>query len=210
MSDVALRSRESLATPPGRFLTSVNGPWHKPAMWVFMAIVLSHWAEHLVQALQIWILGWPREQALGVLGMFFPWLISSEWLHYLYALAMLIGLIVLRPAFVGRARLWWNVALAIQVWHHAEHLLLLGQVLLHTNLLGAAVPTSVLQLLFPRVELHLVYNGLVTLPMLVATMYHLFPPSATERNLAVCGCTRSVSIPGGTRRSSGATARRAA
>ncbi len=192
MSSMTLRYVAARAKPPVRLLSTLNGSWHKSAMWIFTVVVLSHWAEHIVQALQIWVLGWPRAQALGLLGMVFPSLIASEWFHYLYALVMLVGLIALRPAFVGQARLWWNVALAIQVWHHAEHLLLLGQVLLQTNLFGAAVPTSVLQLLFPRVELHLVYNGLVTLPMLVAAMYHLFPPSAADSRLAVCSCARTT------------------
>ena len=82
----------------------------------------------------------------------FPWLVKQEWLHYGYALVMLIGLIILRPGFVGRARTWWTIALAIQVWHHFEHLLLLIQAQTHTYLLGRKEPTSLLQLFFPRVE----------------------------------------------------------
>jgi hypothetical protein len=46
-----------------------------------MVIVLAHWGEHLLQALQIYVLGWPVPEARGIAGYFFPVLISSELLH---------------------------------------------------------------------------------------------------------------------------------
>ena len=55
-------------------------------------IVLAHWSEHLLQAYQIYGLGWPVPEARGLLGYFYPWLIKSEVLHYGYALVMLAGL----------------------------------------------------------------------------------------------------------------------
>jgi hypothetical protein len=154
-----------------------------------MAIVLLHWTEHLLQAHQVYVQGMPRPQALGGLGMVFPWLVSSEGLHYTYALVMLAGLILLRPGFTGRARARWNLALGIQVWHHFEHFLLLSQVVLHANILGRAAPTSILQLFFPRMELHLFYNALVFIPMVVAVYYHLNPP-ASDRDKPACSCAR--------------------
>ena len=50
-----------------------------------MVIVLAHWAEHLVQAYQIYVMGWPRPKANGLVGLCYPWLIKSETLHYGYA-----------------------------------------------------------------------------------------------------------------------------
>src|SRR5258708_30592319 len=142
-------------------MVDLNGKWHETGLRVFLLIVLAHWAEHIFQIVQIFVLNWPRPQALGALGLVFPWLVQSEWLHYIYAFLMLIGLIILRPGFQGRARFWWNIALVIQVWHHFEHLLLLGQALTHTYLFGGTVPMSVLQVFFPRVELHMFYNTIV-------------------------------------------------
>ena len=49
-----------------------------------MFIALAHWAEHLSQAYQIYVLGWPRPQAGGFLGLFFPWLVNIELMHYGY------------------------------------------------------------------------------------------------------------------------------
>ena len=60
------------------FAERVNGSQHELALRLFMAIVLAHWAEHLLQAFQIYVLGWPVPAARGLLGYFYPWLIKSE------------------------------------------------------------------------------------------------------------------------------------
>ncbi|MDU0289344.1 hypothetical protein [Saccharothrix longispora] len=169
---------------PGGLL---NTRYHKPAVMVYLVVVLGHWAEHLAQAYQIYVLGWPRPEAGGVLGLAFPVLVSSEWLHYGYAIVMLVAFVILRHGFVGRSRTWWNAAMWIQVWHHFEHLLLLVQALTAAHLMGAKVPTSIAQLVFPRVELHLFYNAVVFLPMVVAMVLHMRPRPA-ERALMQCAC----------------------
>jgi len=174
-------------------LSALNGRHHRFALNTFMFVVLMHWLEHLVQAYQIWVLDKPRPQARGVLGQVFPWLVSSEWLHYGYALVMLIGLFLLRPGFVGRARAWWTVALVIQFWHHIEHLLLLVQAQTHTFYFGGTVPTSVAQVFFPRVELHLFYNSIVFIPMVVAVYLHL-RPNETELAASACSCIRMSDV----------------
>ena len=171
----------------------LNTRYHKLAMYTFLAIVLAHWAEHLAQAFQVWALHWPRPEARGVLGLWFPWLVTSEWLHYAYAIVMLVGLILLRPAITGRARLWWDIALWIQVWHHFEHALLLGQALLGANLAGMAAPTSLIQLVVPRVELHLFYNAAVFAPMVVGMLYHVWPPAGNTH--AACTCRAGERAP---------------
>jgi hypothetical protein len=158
-----------------------------------MVIVLAHWAEHVAQAYQIWVLHWPRPKARGFLGEWFPWLISSEWLHYGYALVMLIFLFLLRPGFHGRARIWWTVALVIQFWHHIEHLLLLIQAQTHHNFWGKSVPTSVLQLWYPRVELHLFYNSIVFIPMMIGVYFHL-RPNAKELAQMDCSCVKTQKV----------------
>jgi hypothetical protein len=173
--------------PFRRARAAVNGKYHLAALGLFTFIVVAHWAEHIAQAIQIWALDTPRPQARGVLGDWFPWLVKSEWLHYGYAVVMLFFLWLLRPAFVGRARRFWDLAFYIQIWHHFEHLLLLVQVLVGANLAGEKVPTSILQLIFPRVELHLFYNTIVTIPMIVAVVLHL-RPSKQELRQMHCSC----------------------
>jgi hypothetical protein len=173
----------------------LHGRYHRVALSLFMLIVIAHWAEHLAQAFQIWVLGWPVPRSRGALGLAFPWLVTSEWLHYGYALVMLAGLWLLRGGFVGRAKTWWTVALVIQFWHHIEHLLLLIQAQTGTFYFGGAVPTSVLQTVLPRVELHLFYNTVVFVPMVIAVIYHL-RPSREEAAAMTCSCaSRAAVIP---------------
>jgi hypothetical protein len=163
----------------------LNSKWHERTLQIFMAIVLAHWGEHFFQAYQIYVMGWPRPKANGMLGLFYPWLIKSEVLHYFYALVMLIGIWVLREGFTGTGRKWWTVALVIQFWHHIEHFLLIYQATTHHNFWGKPVPCSVLQLIFPRVELHLFYNSVVFIPMVIGMYYHMFPPVG-EEGATVC------------------------
>jgi hypothetical protein len=170
-----------------RLLEPLNTRWHERALQVFTVVVLAHWAEHLAQAIQIYALGWPVPEARGVLGLWYPWLVKSEVLHYGYALVMLIGIWSLRPGFAGKARTWWTVALVIQFWHHIEHALLQWQALSGHNLFGSPVPTSIAQLWIPRVELHLIYNSLVFIPMVIGMYFHMFPPSGDAVHMR-CSC----------------------
>jgi hypothetical protein len=184
MTSAPTQTRAKRWTGPDGLL---NTRYHKPALLVFAFVVIAHWVEHLSQAYQIYVLGWPAPKAGGALGLAFPVLVKSEWLHYGFAIFMLVAFVLLRHGFVGRSRTWWNVAMWIQVWHHFEHLLLLLQALTGAHLLGKPVATSIAQLVFPRVELHLFYNAVVFVPMVVAMVLHL-RPRPQERALMRCSC----------------------
>ena len=175
---------------PGQrtLLHKLNAEWHKPALQIFTLVVLAHWAEHLAQTVQIYLLGWPVPEARGVLGLWYPWLVKSEALHYAYAIVMLVALWVTRAGFVGRSRTWWTLALGIQFWHHIEHALLQGQILFGHNLFGQPLPVSIAQLWIPRVELHLFYNTIVFIPMAIGMYYHMFPPAGEEAHGTGCNC----------------------
>ena len=178
-----------IATAPKQgFIEKLNGPWHERALWIYLAIVILHWTEHLFQAAQIWILGMPRPQALGALGYVFPWLVKSEVMHFTYALLMFGGLVLLRPGFPGKAKTWWTASLVIQGWHLFEHSLLLIQATVGQNLFGSPVPTSVLQQFVPRPELHLFYNLIVFIPMVVAVWLHTRPDQAAVNE---CSCANA-------------------
>jgi hypothetical protein len=198
----ALDGARAVATHAGTFAaterlsiwTRLNTGWHERALWIFGAVVVLHWVEHVVQAVQIWAFGYAKPAARGLLGAVWPWLVSSEWLHYGFAVVMLAGLAVLLSGFTGRARAFWIVALAIQVWHLVEHQILFIQAQSHTPWFGAKVPTSVLQQFWPmaRPEIHLVYNMLVTIPMLVALWFHMYPPLSERGRATACTCDRTA------------------
>ena len=115
MADLSLQSDHTSWAATPSFYDKLNRQWHKPGLQVFMAIVLAHSAEHLAQAVQVYTLHWPIPEARGVPGLWYPWLIKSEALHYLYALIMIIGLWIFRKGFQGSAydmvddRLWDSV-----------------------------------------------------------------------------------------------------
>ena len=184
-------SQIQTGTAPSSWLAALNSRWHEPALWLYMVVVFAHWLEHIVQAYQVFVLAWARPDAGGILGLWFPALASSEILHFTYNLFLLGGLWLLRPAFRGRGRLFWTVALLLQGWHFLEHLLLQLQWLSGYYLFGASVQTSILQLWLPRVELHFLYNSLVFLPMVAGLFYHFYPRSAGAER-APCSCARGV------------------
>jgi hypothetical protein len=58
--------------PTLTFVERVNGPRHELALQMFMVVVLAHWAEHLLQAVQIYVLGWPVPEARGLRATSIP------------------------------------------------------------------------------------------------------------------------------------------
>ena len=139
-------------------------------------IVLGHFAEHLVQVYQIYVLHWHPRLAGGILGLYYPKLAQNEVLHIAYNSAQLTGLILLWAGFQRSskaARCWWNVALVAQSWHFFEHVLLQVQYITGNFLFDASRQTSLLELFFPRVELHLTYNLLAIIPTAIAVIFYL-------------------------------------
>ncbi len=100
----------------------------------------------------------------------------------------LSGVIILLAGFAGRSRKWWIASLAIQSWHFIEHSVLQSQAIMGSNFFGSAVPSSIFQIWIPRVELHLIYNAAVFIPMVIAMYYHMYPPKH-EAPIA-CTCSR--------------------
>ncbi len=166
-------------------VAKLNTALHERSLWLFMVVVMGHWAEHLIQGAQIWLLDMPRAQSLGGLGFLAPVLVSSEGLHFGFAITMLTGLVLLRPGFTGTSRKWWNASLALQGWHFIEHSVLLAQVVVGANLFSSPVPMSLLQPFVPRAELHLLYNLAVFVPMVVAMWLHSRPH---QGHSIACSC----------------------
>lgn len=170
-------------------LERVNTTWHELGLALFALVVVMHWVEHVAQGVQVFVLGWARPAAGGALGLAWPALVTSEALHYGYAVVMLAAFWALRHGFTGSARSWWTAALVLQFWHHVEHLVLLAQAVTGSYWFGAGVPMSFLQPFIPRVELHLIYNTVVTIPMLVAMALHRWPRDPAA-NPTACSCAR--------------------
>ena len=68
--------------------------------------------------------------------------------------------------------------------------MLLGQYLVGHNIFDRPVPTSLIQLWAPRVELHLFYNTIVFVPMTVAMYFHMFPKTTPAGVRCTCAWHR--------------------
>lgn len=129
---------------------------------LFNLIILSHLAEHIAQMIQVHLLHWQRVDSLGILGLWKPMLVRSEWLHYGHALFMLLGIYPM---------LHWNrwlyVTFVLAFLHHLEHMQLLLQAITHHYFWGAVKPVTFPELFIPRIELHFAYNIIVAVPMFI-------------------------------------------
>lgn len=168
-------------------LTKINSTAHYGALKWYLAIVIAHWIEHLVQAFQVYILRMPTPQAGGFLGYLLPETNKNETLHWTYAIVMFAGLLLLRRGFTDKSKMWWNLAIWIMAWHLFEHTFLFCQYWSGHYFFSSSSPTSVLQVFFPRVELHLIYNMLVMLPILAALSSHWFNASEAKDE-EKCNC----------------------
>src|SRR5207247_11295480 len=78
MANTAYTSTQSQPHGAHTFFRKLNGPWHRRTLRAFMIIVIAHWAEHLVQAYQVYVLGLPLQQALRLLGSAFLCFLDSD------------------------------------------------------------------------------------------------------------------------------------
>ncbi|MEX1019672.1 MAG: hypothetical protein WDZ49_08440 [Litorilinea sp.] len=178
---VAMASEKESTPMLSSWYARLNGLHHARALWIFMLIVVAHWMEHVLQIYQIYGLGWAPTAAGGLIGVFFPILITSETLHFVYDFIQWAGIVVLRGGFRGPARPYWRVAMIAQTWHFIEHILLMVQYLTGYYIFGRIKQTSLLELFFPREELHFVYNLIVFVPMVIAVHYYLRPKVSIDR-----------------------------
>jgi hypothetical protein len=148
-------------------------------IWAFIVLMIAHWAEHIVQAYQVWVLHMPRACAMGILGMKYPALMKGEWLHWGFALLTLGFISALNSGFGDVARKWWIAAYWFSLFHCIEHSFLFVQAQTHVYAFGRSEPTSFIQYFIPRIELHLFYNSVITILVSIA-MYYKFRKSCEK------------------------------
>ncbi len=117
----------------------------------FNLFLWIHFSEHIAQVSQLYLLHLPRVDCLGILGLWFPYLIKTEILHFAFALFTLIGLI-----YFNHYRKF-KTAINLSWFHLFEHQLLLTQALFGFKRTGIG------GLFFPRIELHFFYNLIIML-----------------------------------------------
>jgi hypothetical protein len=134
---------------------------------LFVGVVIVqgiHVVEHVIQLIQVFVLGIPDDRALGLLGYVFQFQGTEEWLHLVFNLTYLTALLLLvRP--LGRhvpdaiPRWAYTVFLfgvALEGWHNVEHAVIISNVLRNggcpcPGIVDAALGTS-------DTVLHFFYN----------------------------------------------------
>lgn len=125
-------------------------------------IVYFHLFEHLTQMVQLHWLGWSRMDSLGILGLFYPFLVRSEILHYGFSLFMVIFMIPL-----SYKNEYYYTATILALLHHVEHFGLLMQYLFQDYWFNESRPMTFLEQFIPRIELHFIYNLIVLTPIII-------------------------------------------
>ena len=138
----ATRGRASLGERTFYFMTAV------------VAIQGGHVVEHIVQLVQVSLLGVPEQDALGLLGYVLQFNGTEEWLHlgyntfYLLALyALIIPLWRITPAVLPLSAFVFFITASVwlETWHMVEHGVIISNVIANggAHAPGSGTPHSV-------------------------------------------------------------------
>ncbi len=166
---------------------------------LFAGVVLVqgvHVVEHVIQLVQVYVLGVPDDDALGLLGAVFQFQGTEEWLHLVFNVSYLLALYLLLvplwrlvperiPAWAFWSFLVWSVGL--ESWHVIEHLVIIANVLRNHGCPCPGIGDRALGI--TDTVLHFGYNLVAFLGLLVPFVYvtrrHL--PSAMAQGTAATG-----------------------
>jgi hypothetical protein len=107
-------------------------------MTAVVAIQGGHVVEHIIQVVQVFVLGVAEDDALGLLGYVLQFNGTEEWLHlgyntlYLIALyALILPLWRITPAVLSRWAFWFYIGASVWVetWHMVEHGVIISHVI---------------------------------------------------------------------------------
>jgi hypothetical protein len=110
----------------------------------FAAVVIVqgiHVVEHVIQLIQVYVLGIPDDLALGILGYVFQLQGTEEWLHLVfnvtYLTALLLVMVPLRSFVSGTVPRWayttFLFAVALEGWHNVEHAVIISNVIANSG-----------------------------------------------------------------------------
>jgi hypothetical protein len=109
----------------------------RPLFIGVVAVQGIHVFEHIVQLVQVFVLGIPDDKALGLLGYIFQFQGTEEWLHLVfnvtYLLALLLLVVPLRSQVPGVVPRWGYAAflfgVGLEGWHNIEHVVIVSNVI---------------------------------------------------------------------------------
>jgi hypothetical protein len=106
----------------------------------FAAVVVIqgiHVVEHIIQLIQVYVLGIPDERAFGILGYVFQLQGTEEWLHLVFNVSYLLALLLLvaplrrlvPQTVVPWAFYTFLFAVSLEGWHNVEHIVIISNVI---------------------------------------------------------------------------------
>lgn len=150
-------------------ISEVRLPRRMSMPQIFFALLLvaqaGHLIEHLVQLVQLYAWGIPKQHAHGIVGA-----LDIEWVHFIWNLLVLAVVILI--AYWFRSNPWVMLALILASWHQIEHIYILITYLTT----GVSGSPGLLSrggiigggLALPRPILHFVYNFVEMVPLVIA------------------------------------------
>jgi hypothetical protein len=131
---------------------------------LFTSVVIVqgvHLFEHVVQLLQVFALGIPEDQALGLLGYVLQFQGTEEWLHLGFNMTYALTLYVLLFPLRRMAPTWTFMTFAVgavglETWHVVEHVVIIANVVRNNGCPCPGIVDAALGI--TDVVLHFVYN----------------------------------------------------
>jgi hypothetical protein len=151
----ATRGRASLGDRIFYFMTAV------------VAIQGGHVVEHIVQLLQVSVLGVPEQDALGLLGYVLQFNGTEEWLHLGYNAFYLLALYVLiiplwriTPAVLPLSAFVFFITASVwlETWHMVEHGVIISHVIANGGCPCPGIGDAALGI--SDTVLHFIYNAI--------------------------------------------------
>jgi hypothetical protein len=151
----ATRGRASLGDRIFYFMTAV------------VAIQGGHVVEHIVQLLQVSVLGVPEQDALGLLGYVLQFNGTEEWLHLGYNVFYLLALYVLiiplwriTPAVLPLSAFVFFITASVwlETWHMVEHGVIISHVIANGGCPCPGIGDAALGI--SDTVLHFIYNAI--------------------------------------------------
>jgi hypothetical protein len=190
MPGAILHEPTARAAPAQLVRTSLSRP-----VFVFISAVLAiqggHVVEHVVQLVQVFVLGVPEDEALGLLGYVLQFNGTEEWLHlgyngvYLLALyALIMPLWRLTPSVIP----FWGFAFFIvasvwtESWHIVEHGVIIARVIANDGCPCPGIGDVALGV--SDTVLHFVYNAVAYAGLVCAYVFVL----RDRRSAATSSC----------------------
>ena len=137
-----------------------------------------HVIEHIIQLIQVFLLGVPDDEALGLLGYVFMVQGTEEWLHLAFNATYLLALYLLLPPLRRRVPhpvpVWAFTtfvagAVGLESWHMIEHGVIIANVIAHNGCPCPGIGDAALGI--TDTVLHFYYNTLTYLALLVPFWY---------------------------------------